>query len=85
MQKTQITSQIPSSHDEYFQGGDVQRINKYDIKNVVCKECKWKLDAGRREVSCEVCGRGYKFQVQDVRETDEYIEIGNLRIDKRVL
>ena len=77
--KKEITSQIPSSYDsEYFADGDVRRINRSDIRNMICDQCSWKLDSKSREVNCEVCGRGFRFLTHQVEEYGDHIEVNTL-------
>lgn len=76
--KNQISSSIPPGEDrEYFADGDYRRIDKTQIRNIVCEECKWELDATKREVNCNICGRGFKFLLKDIEEFDDHILIHN--------
>lgn len=78
MNKNPITSYIPSSDDrEYFGDGESRIIDKRSIRNIVCDECDWKLDAVKREVNCNVCGRGFKFLLSQIEEFDDHIVVHN--------
>ena len=79
MQKTKISSQMPSSYDsEYFGDGDVRRINKSKLRDQVCQDCVWELLGDKREIKCKNCGRGFRFLTHQVEEFSDHIEVSTL-------
>lgn len=79
LHQMKVRNQIPSSYDQdYFADGDVRRIEKSQMRNVVCRECSFRLDGKKREVNCEICGRGFSFLPHQVVEYVDKVVIPTL-------
>lgn len=78
----------PTSDTEFWNPTGDAVLTKTDLSTVrdtICKECTFSLDAASRTAACRTCGRGFIFSVHDVEiEEDKlFIKSKNLHFKLR--
>jgi hypothetical protein len=72
-QQKQSNKNLPKSDHHIFDGADKIKVDKKNLKNILCKKEEdhdYYVNYGLRECQCRKCGLGFRFKVSDMEIVD---------------